>query len=502
MKKALLIFLLLPLFAFPQSEKRYRSIIIDSVKALNNGLVNIKDTAEFDLPVSIGGADDKTALLTLTSTTQGFLAPRLTTVQRLAIVSPTTGLLVFDTDLTAYFFFSGPGGWKKIGNGTPITLDVIPKGTGTDIVDGTWSFATNTLQPVTDGSNIGVTATNRIGTIFMDGSATIDYATTLLFKEAGSERMRILTGGNVGIDQSTPSEKFHLSGGNILVDRKTATSGINRTITIGGTISNAEFATVNFQNFNLLDAAPIDYTAAKIAGFSSNINDGELRFYTNDASTLNRNMTIDKNGNVAISGSTPAASAVLDVVSTTKGFLPPRMTSAQKDAIASPASGLIVYDNTTDEVNYFDGTDWKPLTTMYSLNASTQSFVSTTTLADVTGLSVSIEANKSYHVKVLLFMSVGAGGIKAGLNGPAGFTSLHYVVQLSTGVGFSVAGIHSAYNSTTGEANDAVFIVEIHGIIINGGTAGTVIARAAQQTSNAASSDILRDSFILLEEIN
>jgi hypothetical protein len=39
----------------------------------------------------------------------------------------------------------------------------------------------------------------------------------------------------------------------------------------------------------------------------------------------------------------PVASAVLDVVSTTKGFLPPRMTTTQKNAISSPAVGLIVY---------------------------------------------------------------------------------------------------------------------------------------------------------------
>lgn len=48
MKRLLFILLLLPLFAFPQAEKPYRSIIIDSVKALNGGRIDVKDTLLLD----------------------------------------------------------------------------------------------------------------------------------------------------------------------------------------------------------------------------------------------------------------------------------------------------------------------------------------------------------------------------------------------------------------------------------------------------------------------
>jgi hypothetical protein len=55
------------------------------------------------------------------------------------------------------------------------------------------------------------------------------------------------------------------------------------------------------------------------------------------------------------------ASAVLEAVSTTQGFLPPRMTTTQKNAIASPAAGLVVYDNTTNKLQCYNGSTWNDL---------------------------------------------------------------------------------------------------------------------------------------------
>ena len=62
-----------------------------------------------------------------------------------------------------------------------------------------------------------------------------------------------------------------------------------------------------------------------------------------------------------IGTSTPDASAKLDVSSTTKGFLPPRMTYAQKTAISSPAAGLMIWCSncgTSGEIQVFNGTTW------------------------------------------------------------------------------------------------------------------------------------------------
>jgi hypothetical protein len=63
-------------------------------------------------------------------------------------------------------------------------------------------------------------------------------------------------------------------------------------------------------------------------------------------------------GNLLIGTSTNVASSALTVESTTKGFLPPRMTTAQRDAIASPVAGLVIYNTSTNKHQGYDGTNW------------------------------------------------------------------------------------------------------------------------------------------------
>lgn len=63
-------------------------------------------------------------------------------------------------------------------------------------------------------------------------------------------------------------------------------------------------------------------------------------------------LTILRSGGVGIGTVLPAASALVDMSSTTKGFLPPRMTAAQRNAIVAPADGLMVYQ-TNGNAGYF-----------------------------------------------------------------------------------------------------------------------------------------------------
>ena len=67
---------------------------------------------------SDGAAPDNSAMLDVSSTTSGLLAPRMTITQRNAIVNPATGLLIFQTDSDSGFYFnqgtSGSPSWLKL----------------------------------------------------------------------------------------------------------------------------------------------------------------------------------------------------------------------------------------------------------------------------------------------------------------------------------------------------------------------------------------------------
>jgi Chaperone of endosialidase len=62
-------------------------------------------------------------------------------------------------------------------------------------------------------------------------------------------------------------------------------------------------------------------------------------------------------------GASAGTSAMLDVSSTVKGILIPRMTTAQRTAIATPATGLQVYDTNLNLLYYYNGTVWTPFAT-------------------------------------------------------------------------------------------------------------------------------------------
>ena len=66
---------------------------------------------------------------------------------------------------------------------------------------------------------------------------------------------------------------------------------------------------------------------------------------------------------VSADGSSASPGAMLEVKSTDKGFLPPRMTTAQRNAISTPVEGLMIYNTDQKALNIFDGTSW---TSLYS----------------------------------------------------------------------------------------------------------------------------------------
>ncbi len=113
---------------------------------------------------------DGTSMLDIESTSKGLLIPRMTTLQRNAIGSPgspATGLLVFDTDLTAFYYYSGAAwvplldsnsGWELDGNtGTTAGTDFMGTTDAQDVVFKTTSIERMRLDASNSFLGIGTT---------------------------------------------------------------------------------------------------------------------------------------------------------------------------------------------------------------------------------------------------------------------------------------------------------------------------------------------------------
>ena len=106
--------------------------------------------------------------------------------------------------------------------------------------------------------------------------------------------------------------------------------------------------------------------AAAVAGSGdvvgpASASDNAITRYDSTTGKLVQDSTshLDDEGDLRLgSDSAPDASAILDLSSTTKGFKGPSMTEAQRDAIGSPATSLLVYNTDTDELNIYNGTAW------------------------------------------------------------------------------------------------------------------------------------------------
>lgn len=82
-----------------------------------------------------------------------------------------------------------------------------------------------------------------------------------------------------------------------------------------------------------------------------------------NALTVVGNVSATENVYVGDSSPSPFENVILQLNSTTKGFLPPRMTRNQRNSITTPPSGLMIYNTTTNLVNYYTGNTWVALAT-------------------------------------------------------------------------------------------------------------------------------------------
>jgi hypothetical protein len=177
----------------------------------------------------------------------------------------------------------------------------------------------------------------------------------LLFGTGDLEAARITSSRNlhIGTFSADSGEKLQVTG----------TAKITAATTIGLTSTTGYSLVV--QNSGATDATGIRLTSGGtdngyfITAYNSVSKYASLQAGDN---TAYRSIILNAlGGNVGIGTNSVNASARFQVDSTTQGVLPPRMTTTQKNAIASPAAGLIVYDTTSNKLCCYNGTTWNDL---------------------------------------------------------------------------------------------------------------------------------------------
>jgi hypothetical protein len=217
------------------------------------------------------------------------------------------------------------------------------------------------------------------------GSLTNDYyirsvnrRIILSANNGGAIQAMLFSTGNFAINTTTDAGfRLDVNGTARVQTSLAVTTGKTFSTYQSGTIVNdalkltvsTDGAVFGIQNSNALGFSGIEYLNAAGAsqvftGFNNN-NNQEFRF--NNFATGGfidfriggtSSLRIFNSRNVGINTTTDVASSQFQIDSTTKGFLPPRMTTTQKNAIASPAAGLMVYDTTLNLISVYNGTTW------------------------------------------------------------------------------------------------------------------------------------------------
>ncbi len=188
-------------------------------------------------------------------------------------------------------------------------------------------------------------------------------------------------------------------------------------------------------------------------------NSGNHLFITNRTGTVG----IDATG--LLSGSFPSNCAILDLSSVTKGFLPPRMTTAQELAICggTPTEGLIVYNTTTHALDVYSGASWTPVAG-WSLAGNT------VPVSGGTGLNQSFLGTLNGQ-DLVLATNVGAAG--SGVGERMRITAAGNVGISATGAPFTAAQLFHVGGAVATLPNNAVPNVRFNSV---GGTPQTAPA--------------------------
>lgn len=247
--------------------------------------------------------------------------------------------------------------------------NIVLSGNNGNIINLT-NFSSNvfSIKSVNGGTDVGGmiinagTGESRFGSFRVGGG----YFTTLYVN--GAELIRLSTSNNVLINTTTDAGyKLDVNGSGRIG------SSTNNWIYNPATNSSEIKQTFNSTYFAFLFVASTTYpitasretyvlqSSTSIKGFRFEASTGSSTMFVNTSGGASTDQYVNIGGNRNSQNST---SAILELESTIKGFLPPKMTTAQKNAIGTPATGLMVYDTTLNKLAVYTGATWETITSV------------------------------------------------------------------------------------------------------------------------------------------
>jgi hypothetical protein len=306
-----------------------------------------------------GSASHASAVAEISSTTGGFLPPRMTAAQRNAIGSPATGLMVYSTDENRVNYFSTS--WRElVDNFNNQTIGGNKTFTG---IQYNRNFDNNTggQQEVYIDHGGGLSLYQSIDATSIFDRYWVDY-----YYPSGANRgYRWYRLGTPDLSMQLSNNVFTLNAelGNALNLYKYTD---NSNLTYDKVIfynSGGNKSGIAANNFAGLSRYHVNFFAPSTAEYSFTLSNG------GESTPTNAIMKMDRAGIVlgkpfvesTLTGvsNTLNASALVEIRTTTKGFLPPRHTTAERDLVSTPAQALTVFNTTTLTNDVHDGTAWR-----------------------------------------------------------------------------------------------------------------------------------------------
>ena len=210
---------------------------------------------------------------------------------------------------------------------------------------------------------------------------------------------------------------------------------------------------------------------------------------------------------ISSSAITPDVSSILEMRTSTKGLLMPRLTTTERDAIASPATGLIIYNTTASKFNFYNGSTW---ITMFSGSSVVNSVTGTSNRITIGGTAAdpTVDISSGYvgQSSITTLGTIGSGvwnGTTIGIGyGGTGATTQQAAINALTGTQSSgtflrsngtnaslsaiqVSDVPTLNQNTTGSAATLTTTRSIHGGSFNGSADVTnIIASTYGGTGN------------------